>query len=320
MLSAKAKRALVVALAYRTKLADEFEVALFSKQPISAALKRNIIDAMASLSEANEVINCLQTTGIIPLSAKALRRLKVMLAGSGNLDTRALLSEMLPLMLGAPLVAPFVPDLLLNAASYGILANSAITNTGSSIITGDLGISPGSSVTGFPPGTVSGTQHIADASAANAHTDALALYTALAAHAGYVTIPSALDGQVLSAGYYEFSSGAATLAGSGDGTLTLNGSATDLFVIKTVSTLGTGAGGIPTITLTGGAKANNVYWLVGSSATINIGVTAAGATFRGSILASASVTATQAGNVDGRLIALGAAVTLSAANAVTVPS
>ena len=317
-LSKEAKHGLVVALGYRTKLADEFETALFAKQPISLKLKTNIIDAMARKSEALEVIACLETSGSVPLSAKARARFLDMLAGRGNVDTRASIAEILPLMFSSCVVAPAL-NILGTARTYGILAASAITNTGSSVITGDLGLYAGTSVTGFPPGTVSGVQNIANAAAQQAQLDALAAYNYLVAQPTTV-IASALDGQVLSAGAYSFASGAATLAGSGDGTLTLNGSATDIFIIKTATTLGTGAGGIPTITLTGGALSKNVYWAVGSSATINIGVTAAGATFVGTIIASASVTATQAGNVDGRLIALNAAATLSAANAVTVPA
>ena len=101
-LSKEAKRGLLVALGYRSKLADEFETALFSKQPISDKLKLNIIDAMARKSEALEVINCLETSGSVPLSAKANARMLDMLAGRGNLSTKAAITEILPLMLGAP--------------------------------------------------------------------------------------------------------------------------------------------------------------------------------------------------------------------------
>ncbi len=147
-------------------------------------------------------------------------------------------------------------------------------------------------------------------SPATAQSDASSAYASLVAHGGYVIIPSALDGQTLTAGYYNFTSGAATLAASGPGTLTLNGSASDVFVIKTASTLTTGAGGIPTISLTGGALAENVYFVVGSSATINSGFSG---TFNGNIIAQASITDTLGGTVNGSLVALTGAVTLSAA-------
>ena len=203
---------------------------------------------------------------------------------------------------GAPI------DLSLGAASnFAILANSTITNTGNSVLSRDLGLYPGTSVTGFPPGIVNGAQHITDAVAQQAQIDALAAYTLMAANGGYSTIASALDAQTLNAGYYEFASGAATLAASAPGTLTFNGSASDIFVIKTASTLGVGAGGAGTIAFTGGAKAENVYWIVGSSATIND----AGTSMAGNILANTSVTFSAASAMDGRVIALGGAVILN---------
>ena len=109
------------------------------------------------------------------------------------------------------------------------------------------------------------------------------------------------------------------MAESGNGTLTFSGSATDVFVIKTASTLRTGAGGIPTIAFTGGALAKNLYWAVGSSATLNIGVTAAGAVFSGTILASASITVSQTSTINGRLIAgMGASGALTLSNVATI--
>ena len=198
-----------------------------------------------------------------------------------------------------------------SAGSYAALGASTITNTGSSVLTGDLGLYPGTSVTGFPPGTVSGTENIANSAAMQAQIDALAGYTTLAAHSSTI-IPSALDGQTLSAGYYSFTSGAATLANSAPGTLTLNGSSSDIFVIKTASTLTTGAGGAATIALTGGAVASNVYFLVGSSATLNV---TGGSTHRGNVIASSSITVGGSA-VNGSLIALNGAVTFSSATTV----
>jgi hypothetical protein len=203
--------------------------------------------------------------------------------------------------------------LLTASAPFAILAGSAITNTGSSTITGDVGIAPGTSIT--PGGwTVTGTIHNDDSTAISAQSDALSVYTTLSAHSS-TTISAVLDGQTLTAGYY--STGAASLAASGAGTLTLSGSATDVFVIKTASTLVTGSGGTPTITLTGGALASNVYWLVGSSATINSG---SSGTFEGTIIANTSITDTLGGTVNGRLLALNGAVTLSATTAISVPA
>jgi Ice-binding-like len=202
------------------------------------------------------------------------------------------------------------------ASGFVILAATAITTTGTQVVTGDVGEFPGTAVTGLDASQVSGTLHITDGAASAAQTAALATYTALSIPATTV-IASALDGQTLQPGYYSFASGAATLATSAPGTLTLNGSATDQIVIKTASTLTTGAGGAPTITLTGGLLASNVYWIVGSSATINSGTAG---TFRGNIIAYTSITDTMGGTVNGRLFALNGAVTLSAATTISAPA
>ena len=208
---------------------------------------------------------------------------------------------------GAPALSGS-PSLLASAASYGILAASAITNSvGTSTVNGNLGEYAGSTVTGAF--TVTGATNLGNGAANTAQNDALSAYTSLAAHGGYVTIANDLGiVGTLSTGYYTFAAGDVHLAQSGPQTLTLNGSATDVFVFKTPSTLTTGAGGMPTITLTGGAIPENVYWVVGSSATINSGTAG---TFNGNIIAQASVTDTMGGVVNGSLIALTAAVTLS---------
>lgn len=202
------------------------------------------------------------------------------------------------------------------ADSFAVLGTTVTGSAGGgTVVAGDLGYT---THTNFPPSTVTGTDHAGDATTVQARTDANSLYTTQAAHSGYTTIASALDGQTLTAGYYSFASGAATLAESGNGTLTLSGSATDVFVIKTATTLRTGAGGIPTITLTGGAVAANVLWLVGSSATVNIGVTAASAVFKGTIIAVAAITDTQGGLNQGRFIA--PTITFSATGSITKPT
>jgi hypothetical protein len=204
-----------------------------------------------------------------------------------------------------------VPVNLGRATNFAILANSTITNTGSSVVTGDLGLYPGTSVTGFPPGTVIGTEHITDTAAQNAETDAAAAYSALAGNT-FTSIPAVLDGQTLSPGYYTEGSSTFSLAGSGPGTLTLDagGNPNALFVFKASSTLVTGAGGIPTIVLANGAVAANVFWLIGSSATLNSGTAG---TFYGTVLATTSITDTMGGVINGRLFAINGAVTLSAA-------
>src|ERR1035437_4156785 len=98
---------------------------------------------------------------------------------------------------------------LLTAATYGVLAKSAITTVNPTTINGDLGESPGSSVTGAF--TITGATNEANAAAAQAQVDANAAFVTLSAHAGYVTKPNVLDGQSLTAGYYTFGSGDVTL-------------------------------------------------------------------------------------------------------------
>ncbi|SEE82439.1 Protein of unknown function [Streptomyces sp. 2112.3] len=195
------------------------------------------------------------------------------------------------------------------AATYGVLANTAITNTGPTVVAGDLGVSPAGAVTGFPPGTVTGTIHLNDAAAAQAQADLLTGYANALVQPVTATVPTELGGTTLTPGVYNSASGTFGL----NGTLTLDaqGNPNAVFIFKTTTTLITGATG--NVNLINQAKSANVFWQVGSSATLG-----AGSTLRGSILAFTSITATTGAIVDGRLLALGAAVTLDS-NAVTVP-
>jgi type VI secretion system secreted protein VgrG len=198
------------------------------------------------------------------------------------------------------------------ARTYGLFGASAITNTGNTVVTGNLGLTPGSSITGFPPGTFSGVENIDNSAAVSAKAQAQAAYTDMQSRSS-TPISSTLDGQTLTPGVYSESSGTFNLAQSGNGTLTLNGNG--VYIFKCSSTLTTGAGGVPTINLTGGAQASNVYWAVGSSATINSGFSGV---FQGNVVANTSITDTLGGTVNGSLIALNGAVTLSAASIVNV--
>jgi hypothetical protein len=155
---------------------------------------------------------------------------------------------------------------------------------------------------------VSGSPHLNDALAQEAQSDAMSAYLSFSGETA-TPISATLDGQTLTPGVY--STGAASLAGSGAGNLTFNGAGT--YVIITSSTLTTGAGGTPTMTLSGGATAANIFWVVGSSATINSGFTG---TFQGNVLADVSITDTLGGTVNGSLVALTGAVTFSAATIV----
>ena len=201
---------------------------------------------------------------------------------------------------------------LASAASYAALGASAVTNTGSSVLTGNLGLYPGTSVTGFPPGVFTGVENVANGAANQAQMDALTAYTSALSQTP-TPISSTLDGQTLVPGVYSESSGTFNLATAGAGTLTLNGAG--VYIFQASSTLTTGAGGTPTITLENGATAGNVYWIVGTSATINSGHTGV---FQGNVIAHTSITDTSGGTVNGSLIALNGAITFSAAAIVNV--
>jgi hypothetical protein len=186
------------------------------------------------------------------------------------------------------------------AEPFAVLAGSAVTNTGPTVVNGDLGLSPGTSVTGFPPGTVNGSQHVTDAVAAQAQVDLTTAYNAAAAQAPTGTVSADLGGQRLAPGVYR---SASSLGLTGALTLDAQGNANAVFIFQAGSTLTTASAS--SVNLVNGAQACNVFWQVGSSATLGTA-----SSFRGSILALASITATTGATVDGRVLARNAAVTL----------
>ncbi|AOX66730.1 hypothetical protein BJK06_14270 [Curtobacterium sp. BH-2-1-1] len=197
------------------------------------------------------------------------------------------------------------------AATYGVLGASTVTNTGPTTVQGDLGLSPGTSITGFGGpgnGIVNGTVHQTDAAATQAQADTTTAYNVAASLTPTQTGVSELNGLSLSPGVY--TGDALRLADTG--TLTLAGSADSVWVFQAASTLTIGSG--TRILTTGGASSCNVFWQVGSSATIG-----SAAQFQGTVLADQSVTATTGATVVGRLLARTAAVTLDT-NTITAPT
>ena len=187
------------------------------------------------------------------------------------------------------------------AASFAVLGASTVTCTGASVITGDVGVSPGSAITGFPvPCTVIGALHAADAVSQQAQTDALTAYNLLAGAACTHDLTGQdLGGMTLSPGVYCFSSSAQLT-----GTLTLSGGG--IYIFQIGSTLTTASGSSVLIKNAKPCDASsNVFWQVGSSATL--GTTTA---FAGNILALASITMNTGATLDGRAIALTGAVTM----------
>jgi len=199
--------------------------------------------------------------------------------------------------------AAHAPVGLGTADTFAVLGGTTVTNTGPTVISGDLGVSPGSAVTGFPPGLVNnGSIHAANAVATQAQSDLTTAYNDAAGR----TCTSNLTGidlgtQTLTDGTYCFSSSAQLT-----GTLTLDGQGNPnaVFIFQIGSTLTTAPAS--TVSLINGARACNVYWQVGSSAVL--GTTT---TFRGSILALTSISLnTGATIVEGRALARNGAVTL----------
>ncbi|MGC5009874.1 ice-binding family protein [Streptosporangium sp. DT93] len=195
------------------------------------------------------------------------------------------------------------------AGAFAVLGASTVTNTGPSVLTGDLGVSPGTAVTGFPPGTLAGTLHAGDTAAAQAQTDLTAAYDAAAAQPSDAVLPTELGGTTVTPGTY--TSAAGTFGITGGVTLDAQGDPDAVFIFRAASTLVTASAS--TVTLTGGAASRNVFWQVGSSATLGTG-----SDFAGNVLALTSITATTGVTVDGRLLARNGAVTLDT-NTVAVP-
>src|SRR5665213_12584 len=191
-------------------------------------------------------------------------------------------------------------------SSFGVLGGSTVTNTGATIVNGNLGVSPGSAVTGFPPGVVSnGTIHAADAAASQAQTDLTTLYNQLAGDACTTDLTGQdLGGLTLTPGVYCFSTSAQLT-----GTLTLNaqGNPNATFVFKIGSTFTTASGS--SVVLTNGASSCGVAWQVGASATMGTG-----SSLPGTIVALSSVTLNTGSSLAGRALARNGAVTLDSNN------
>lgn len=198
--------------------------------------------------------------------------------------------------------------LLGSAQSLAVFGNTSVSNTGATVLTGDLGVNLAAPV-GFPPGIVTGATHSMDATTALVRTDALAAFDALNDLPFDQDLSGTdLGGLTLDPGVYFYSAAAVM-----NGVLTLDGQnqVDPLFVFQIGSTLGTASPS--SFNLINGATADNIWFTVGSSSTLGTGTT-----FSGNILALASHTVGAGVTVDGRVIAINGAVTL-ASNLITVP-
>ena len=186
-----------------------------------------------------------------------------------------------------------------SAAPFSVLGGSTITNIGPTTMFGDLGLYPGTSVTGEPH--VLGQTYVNDQVPIEAKSSLTTAYNEAASRPPNGSAGTDLAGQAFSPGVYDASS--SLLLSSGSVTLNAEGNPNAVFIFKIGSTLTTGSN--TTVSLINGAQACNVFWQVGSSATLGTGTH-----FVGTIMAAESITANTATTIHGRLLAQTAAVTL----------
>lgn len=205
---------------------------------------------------------------------------------------------------------PPAPGVNLGAAApFGILAGSTVTCITGGIVNADIGISPGTALTGFGPCTFSGSTHLADAVAAQAQLDLTSAYNTVAGMpCGTVVGTANIGGTTRAAGVY---CSASSMLVNGDLTLDGGGNPNAVFVFQAGSTLTTSGN----IVLINGAQAQNVYFQVGSSATLGVGP----AIWQGNILAFTSITLNDNVTLNGRALARNGAVTLGNNNVINLP-
>lgn len=230
--------------------------------------------------------------------------MKCTILGNGRLALFALaITQFSPIVAHPSIEKRGIPVAMGAAKTYGAIAAMTLTSTGNTLITGDCGTCPGTSISGFPPGVCTGTQSAGGTAACAAEAACLSAYNSARALAPSATaLPSSdLAGLALAPGVYKFPTSAVT----NSATLTLNGATNTkgqfIFLIDTTFTTAASS----KVVLTNGAQACNVYFIVGSSATIG-GATA----MKGNILAYTSVGLTNAASNSGTLCALNGAITL----------
>ena len=241
-------------------------------------------------------------------SSRGAGRTRAAVAPAATLVAMTSVGLLIALAGSAQAATPAPP--LGTADSFAVLGQSAVTNTGPTTLSGDLGSYPTTTITGT--GSVvfaSGVNHAGDAVTQGAQTDLTTAYNAAAGAGSTAPITADLAGMTLIPGVYTASS---SMGLSGEVTLDAGGDPSAVFIFQAGSTLTTAPGS--RVTLTGGTQACNVFWQVGSSATLDTN-----SVFRGTVLAMTSITANTGATIEGRLLARGGAVTLQA-NTVTRPS
>lgn len=219
--------------------------------------------------------------------------------------------------MGLPSVLPIPPGSIQAPISLGsitsggnnfaVLAHTTVTSIGNTAVTGDLGVWPGTSVTGFGPGIVSGSIYRGVAPADAAQSSLTVAYNEAAGRPSDATVAGNLGGQTFHPGVFKSTSSLSI--SSGDLTLDALGDSTAVFIFQMASTLTVSSG--RQVILSGGAQAANVYWQVGSSA--SLGTTSH---FAGTIMAQASISIKTGAALNGRALARDGGVTMQN-NAVT---
>ncbi len=193
-------------------------------------------------------------------------------------------------------------QILGSAGAFAVLAGSAVTNTGSTVLFGDLGVWPNNAITGFPPGIVNGSTHAGDGAANSAHGHLTAAYVHLRNLSSNFNLTGQdLGGMTLVAGVYTFDSSAQL---TGPLVLNAQGDPDAQFVFQIGSTLTTASAS--SVSVINGGDGCNVYWQVGSSATLGTSTA-----FTGHIVALTSITLTTGATIlEGSALARNGAVTL----------
>jgi hypothetical protein len=188
------------------------------------------------------------------------------------------------------------------AGHFAILAGSTITSTGQTRITGNVGLSPGTAMTGFPPGLIDGTYYSAGPVTQKAKLAVTSAYNEIMGlRNNPILVAGNLGGRTLKPGLYKSSTSLAI--SSGDLTLNGGGNANAVFVFQVASTFTMTSG--RKIFLTNGAKAGNIYWAIGTSATF-----ATGCSFYGNLIAHQSISLATGSVMTGRALASLGAVTM----------